>query len=170
MFKRTVEGYPYEEFKYCECGCQKTIHKENYNSQECYFIKNHDKKGKSYWKGRKHSEDAKKKIGEAHKGEKNPMFGRKGELSPTYVGDRITTKEGIHYRMRQLIPKPEVCEMCKSVPPFELSNKDHKYRQVKDDWQWLCICCHRIYDNNYERNFKKWNENKNRGSKQQARI
>lgn len=147
MLRKTAEGYLYEEFKYCSCGCGFTLPKKNYNWHEQFFIRGHQHRGKSYWKDRKHSEEAKKKISEARIGEKNPMFGRKGELSPTYIGDKITTIEGIHYRMKQIIKKPEFCEICKLMPPFELSNKDHKYREVKEDWQYLCVSCHRIYDN-----------------------
>ena len=163
MISKTVEGYEYEEFKYCSCKCGFTLPKKNYNYHEQFFIKNHDKKGNTFWRGRKHSEEAKKKIGEAHKGEKNHFYGRFRELNYAWKGDQIKTIEGIHYRMKQIIKKTEKCEICNLVPPFELSNKDHKYREVKEDWDWLCIPCHRERDDNYNKNFKKYNDEKKKG-------
>ena len=34
--------------------------------------------------GKHHTEEAKRKLSEAHKGKNNPMYGRSGELSPSY--------------------------------------------------------------------------------------
>ena len=51
------------------------------------FYNNHSLAGKNHpMYGKKHSEETRKKISEAsnHKGEKNPMYGKRGELSPTY--------------------------------------------------------------------------------------
>ena len=51
--------------------------------------------------------------------------------------------------------------MCKLVPPQELSNKSGLYSLTDlNDWWYLCIKCHRKFDNNYEKNFKAYNETK----------
>ena len=51
------------------------------------FYNNHSLAGKNHpMYGKKHSEEARKKMSEAanHKGENNPMYGKRGELSPMY--------------------------------------------------------------------------------------
>lgn len=51
------------------------------------FYNNHSLAGKKHpMYGKHHSEETRKKISEAsnHKGEKNPMYGKRGELSPMY--------------------------------------------------------------------------------------
>ena len=69
--------------KLCECGCGKEVTKEGNR-----FISGHNSKGKTHseetrkkigeiWKGRKHTEETKKKISEAKKGEKHPFYGKK---------------------------------------------------------------------------------------------
>lgn len=127
-------------------------------------------KEKSYWYGKKRSKDTKIKISKSrtgkYKGLQHHYFGKdrpeiKGSNNPLWKGDKLTTDEGLHYRIKTMKPKPEVCEICKLIPPQELSNKSGLYSLTDlNDWQWVCIKCHRKFDNNYEKNFKPYNEAK----------
>ncbi len=168
----------------------------------------------------KHSEETKKKLSEARKGEGNPMFGKKfseetkrkmsqshkyivfteewrKNISEALTGKKLSedhrrsltlaklgiknhnygkpmsekqktklsiiqkgrdrsngnfTYRALHKRMNKLIPKPDLCQICNKVPPQELSNKDHKYMEIKEDWQWLCRSCHKIHDGRINNN------------------
>lgn len=46
--------------------------------------------------------------------------------------------------------QPDTCEFCKKTGlkglQIHWSNKDHKYRRVRSDWQRLCSKCHKNYD------------------------
>jgi hypothetical protein len=93
MVSRTVIIGKYVEFKYCECGCQKTLSKYYIQpdgrvrkEKERSFIHGHHfkvignpmlgKKGKDNPNfGRKHSEESKKKMGEM-KRKNHPMKGK----------------------------------------------------------------------------------------------
>ena len=76
----TTRGYKHtEEYK----SYMSKLHSGSGNP----FYNNHSLSGKNHpMYGKKHSEETRKKISEAsnHKGEKNPMYGKRGELSPMY--------------------------------------------------------------------------------------
>ena len=62
---------------------------------ETRFIKGH----KGYWSGKKmptRTEEHKRKIAESHMGEKNPAYGKIGELNPRYIKDRTLLKKTDH--------------------------------------------------------------------------
>lgn len=159
------------EFIYCVCGCGLTRSKYNAKGELARYIRGHTNKGKH------HTEEHRHKIGDAQRGEKHHFYGKKlteehkkkirenaarGEKNPKWVGNNFKTLEGLHYRIRTQLPRPLLCEICKVCSPQELSNKNHKYSMDLSDWQWLCKRCHRDYDNNYEKNFKKANEERKR--------
>jgi hypothetical protein len=48
--------------------------------------------------------------------------------------------------VRLRLPKPTHCPNCNESKPLQLSNKDHKYRRILEDWQYLCRKCHSRYD------------------------
>jgi hypothetical protein len=79
--------------------------------------------------------------------------------------------EGQHYRMKQLVKKPLLCEMCKEKEPLDLANISGKYLYDVNDWQWLCRKCHMLsdgriknlsqYTSNHSQNIKKmWDKRK----------
>lgn len=94
------------------------------------------------------------------KGKLNPSYGKTGIESPAwkrnYVG--ITAKHG---RIKNLLGKAIRCENCGTKNKVQWSNKDHKYKDNKNDWQQLCPKCHTKYDRkNNNKNFNELKLNK----------
>ena len=57
-----------------------------------------------------------------------------------------------HRRMELVISKTDYCWICKKkTKDLVLSNKDHKYRNCLEDWQWICRKCHKKWDHNYQK-------------------
>jgi len=76
-----------------------------------------------------------------------PSFYEKfsGEKNPGWKGGE-TKHAGIHNWVRRHYQKTGECEGCGSTRKTAWSNKDHKYRRVREDWQEMCYSCHQKYD------------------------
>jgi uncharacterized protein YlaI len=137
VISKTEEGYPFEEFIYCGCGCQHTRTKYNWVKKETKFINGHENRGKIM------SEKQKKMISESLKGT------RLGELNPAWKGDEVGLN-ALHLFIRSRLPEPKLCQMCNQVPPYDLANISGKYLRDLDDWLYLCRSCHKIFDIRYK--------------------
>ena len=62
-----------------------------------------------------------------------------------YKGEAVGNK-GLHHWIRRYKPAPILCEICKEKPPQNLANKTGIYSRDFENWFYLCIRCHRIYD------------------------
>lgn len=99
--------------------------------------KEHKEKIAKTMTGKPHlSEQAKKKLSEIHKGENNPMW----------KGNKVKYK-GIHNWISNNKPKPDLCEICNLVPPYDAANISGKYLRDLKDWQYICRSCHMKTDN-----------------------
>ncbi|KKN34228.1 hypothetical protein LCGC14_0795770 [marine sediment metagenome] len=88
----------------------------------------------SSFKGHKHTNEAKEKNRQAH------IFSDWNRL--TYAGK--------HKRMRNAIPKGDICEECgEKTNKLNITNIDHKYLQNTEDWEWKCRSCHQNHDIKY---------------------
>lgn len=76
----------------------------------------------------------------------NPMFGKRGNKSPSWKGDNIGYS-AIHSWVRKNKSKIDACEKCHKNRKLEISNISGKYKRDIDDYEWLCIPCHRNKDN-----------------------
>lgn len=123
------------EFIYCGCGCGKTRSKYNKNGRESKYINGHN------WKGKKHTETTKQKMKELGKGENNA----------NWKADNISMW-GLHKWLRENISKPKLCPMCKQKPPRDMANITGFYNRDVQNWTWLCVRCHKYFDNIIERN------------------
>jgi len=57
------------------------------------------------------------------------------------------TYDGIHYHIKKVKPKPNYCTICcKKTKKLQLCCIDHIYTLNPKDYIWLCISCHRIFD------------------------
>ncbi len=140
MLKRTVEGYPYEEFIYCGCGCGKTRSRVNSSGNIRTHLAGHGIKGK------KRPEETRKKMSLWQIGENNNQW--KGD-------SQNLGYDGIHRRVRVKFPKPNLCQMCKQKPPRDLACLTGIYNDDVVNWAYLCRKCHQKWDNIPERNFRK---------------
>jgi len=127
--------------KYCSAKCQheSLLGRISWNRGEVgsRCAKAH---GFGLWmKGRKLSEETKKKIGEAVSNEKHPLW--KAEK---------VSYSGLHYWVSRKLGKPDTCEHCGRSglkgKQINWANRSHEYRRDLDDWLRLCVPCHRNYD------------------------
>lgn len=104
-------------------------------------------------KGKKKSDETKRKLSEAHKGKKLSEEHKKsisealsGEKSANWKGDDARY-DAVHKWASKNKSKPEFCEMCgKSGRKLQLSNKTGKLIRDINNFQYVCIFCHRKYD------------------------
>ena len=66
-------------------------------------------------------------------------------MHPQWKGDDVSYRT-LHYWVTKHLPKPQVCQICKLDKRLEVSNKNGLYIKNLDNWQWVCINCHRRYD------------------------
>jgi hypothetical protein len=111
----------------CKCGCGQTRLDRDNQGRLREYIKGH------YNRDRKLSEKTKEKL----RGDKN--YGWKAdEVGYGQIHDFVGIK-------RQ---KPEFCETCHKVLPYDLAFLLHpqRYTRNPDDYRWLCRSCHMILD------------------------
>lgn len=78
---------------------------------------------------------------------KKPEMGRNrlGNNNPNWVGDKIK-KKPVHSWVRRYLTKPELCEMCKIRPAYDLANVTGIYSRDLNNWKYYCRKCHMISD------------------------
>lgn len=86
------------------------------------------------------TEDGRRRVSIANSGAKNGMW----------RGNKVSYS-AIHDWVKWHLPKSEVCNECKKVPPLDLANISNKYKRDLSDWEWLCRRCHMIKDGRLER-------------------
>lgn len=108
----------------------------------------HSLKMSSYRIGKKMSEKSIEKISQYMKGKRHAL-GTKMEKSHLWKGDKAKYVS-IHCWVLNNYGRPLKCEVCGkeggSSRLYNWSNKDHKYKRAREDWQRLCASCHKKYD------------------------
>ena len=56
------------------------------------------------------------------------------------------TMSGIHYHIKQVKEKPELCDRCYKSKPLELASINHTYSLDPLEWKYLCRSCHITFD------------------------
>ena len=131
MLKRTAEGYLYQEFIYCGCNCGKTRSRVNSSGNIRTHLAGHGIKGKH------HSEEHRKNLSEAQRGEKNHRW----------KGDNAGY-EALHHWVRKHFWPTGLCQMCMLVPPRDLACITGIYNREFKNWRYYCRSCHKIFDIN----------------------
>lgn len=67
------------------------------------------------------------------------------EKSHRWKGDNVGYKF-LHIFMRRIKPKPDLCEYCGLVPPYDLANVSGIYNRDPESYRYLCRKCHRRQD------------------------
>ena len=81
--------------------------------------------------------------------------GISGEDHYAWKGDKASYS-AIHYWVARNKIKPEGCEKCGKINcRLELANISGKYKRDINDYDWLCVKCHRNFDGWYEKILKK---------------
>lgn len=90
-------------------------------------------------KGVKKSDDHRRKLSEAHKGEK----------AYNWKGDDASYRTK-HQWAARTFGVPDTCEHCGKSGLKERqihwANKSGQYKRILDDWRRLCVSCHKKYD------------------------
>ena len=86
----------------------------------------------------------------AHIGIRSSFYGKHGEKSPVWKGDKVSYK-GIHNWIKRHKPEPDICEICDLKKKLDLANISGEYKRDLDDWEYLCRKCHiRKYHSKYQ--------------------
>ena len=105
-------------------------------------------------RNRKLTQEWKDNISKAHIGIIIPSM--RGDLHPNWKGPAAGIS-GIHKWVRSRKVKPEKCELCNKKRKLQLSSKNHAYTRDINEYQYLCISCHRKWDiehNKYSNHLK----------------
>lgn len=88
-----------------------------------------------------------------HRNHPNALYGRReaklGENNPNWKGGdgcNIKSLSSFHEYIRNHKPKPELCEDCGKVPPYDVANISGEYKRDLSDWKWICRRCHMVED------------------------
>ena len=100
-------------------------------------------KGNKNTKGRKLSDETKRKIGLANSVAPHPC----GEKNSNWKGDDVGIS-GVHcwIKKQRGLARNYICEICRKKPAHDWSNVDHEYKRNLCDYHPLCVSCHRKYD------------------------
>ncbi len=107
---------------------------------------------KHYLYGKHRSEETKAKLRIYHKGKHtSPKTEfKKGDNMNEYNSNWKADNAGYvakHAWVYLRLGKPSICDFCKTtIGKFEWSNISGNYLRDLNDWQRLCISCHRKYD------------------------
>lgn len=115
-------------------------------SKKCYGLSRKNKTHIGYY-GKEKAEDIKRKVSKTRIGI------NANEKHGLWKGNDVG-RESLHAWIKRRKPKPEFCERCGKKEPKELSNNSGKYKRDINDFEWLCISCHRKKDykgNQYKR-------------------
>lgn len=106
-------------------------------------------------KGKKRSEEFRKKLSQKYLGSGNPFYGKhhslelrksigersKDEKAHNWKGDKVGYA-ALHIWVKRRLRKPIVCQICKTKKPYDLANISQRYKRDVSDWEWLCRKCH----------------------------
>jgi hypothetical protein len=147
----------------CACGCGTMIPPFHSNGVPKRYVKWH------YWKGKKRSDESKRKISLALMGRSsNPETNKKRSL--TLKGRQFTEEHrnnlsikamsennnmwkgddvgyhALHVWVRKRLPEPKYCEFCEKRKPRDLANVTGVYNRALENWKYLCVSCHKKFD------------------------
>lgn len=80
--------------------------------------------------------------------------GLRGKDSPLWKGDKASYS-AMHKWIRRQKTKSDCCEKCGKIGRLELANISGKYKRDVNDFEWLCIKCHRNMDKWFKKIMKK---------------
>ena len=70
---------------------------------------------------------------------------RHGEDNPVWKADNVSYKS-LHQYIRRHLSRPNICENCKSVTPYDVACINGIYDRNLENWRWWCRRCHMNID------------------------
>lgn len=123
----------------CECGCGQITN--IYRGKPCKYLKNHYKNHNGFglwWKeGKPHTTLGKKRPDSVER--------MKNDRNPMWCGDSVGVS-ALHLWVRGHLSKPDKCQKCGLVPPYDLANITGIYNRDFNNWKYYCRRCHMISD------------------------
>ena len=126
-------------------------------------------KRKGYWTGKKMSDETKLKMSLARKGKKfTEEHKRKigeantGENHGLWKGDNVGYKS-LHQWVSRHKGKARKCIKCNSIKNVEWANISGKYKRDLNDWMPLCKKCHTAFDDVINKGWITWRKNEKKG-------
>ena len=121
---------------FCACGCGERIGLRNERRCLRRYQPRHVGKNNSI----PHSKEWNKNVALSKMGPKNAMW----------KGDKVDVNT-LHKWIKRHLVKPDKCDICKKVPPYDLANKTGTYSRDFLNWYWLCRRCHMLSDGRMEK-------------------
>lgn len=118
------------------CGRRYEVKPSREEKSKCCSRECLSKYKSELFSGRQLSDDWKKRIGEANK----------GELHGLWKGDDVGYK-ALHDWVYREKGSPKKCQWCGSTENMEWANKSRDYKRDANDWLELCKKCHWRWDN-----------------------
>lgn len=118
----------YQGDKCKKCNKEITIKNKSGYCRSCRML------GNKITLGRKMSEKQRLELSNLRKGKKNGMW----------KGDKVGYN-ALHGWIKNNHEKPDKCDECKKVTPYDLANKGIYNRNISN-WEWLCRKCHMTKD------------------------
>ena len=94
------------------------------------------------------SAEVRKKISLHHadvSGERNPMFMKRGEQSPSFIDGRSFFKGETYRKMLLASGRVQECEVCKATENLHVHHIDGDHsNNVLENLTWVCVKCHNL--------------------------
>ncbi len=95
------------------------------------------------------------KISQHHadvRGEKNPMYMRRGAKAPSYKDGRNSFKGEVYRKMLLASGRKQECEICKATESLHVHHIDGDHsNNVLENLTWVCVKCHNLIKHHRER-------------------
>ena len=82
-------------------------------------------------------------------------------MNPNWKGKKVGYG-ALHTWIKKRLVKPKICQLCRKNAPYDLANKNNKYKRKVSDWLWLCRKCHMQIDGRIEKLKKEANKYRRR--------
>lgn len=130
----------------CGCGCGEKINQFDRRGRERSILKGHT------FKGKRMTDESRKRMSESHTGKQlspehksNISLANSDERHYEWKGDSVGY-DALHKWVKKILKKPKLCQLCNKFPPEELANITGVYNRRLENWEYLCIKCHRWFD------------------------
>lgn len=127
----------------CECGCGNITN--IYRGKPRRFMKDHYRSigfGLWWYENKPHPSLGIKRPDAVER--------MKNNGNPEWKGDDVG-KDAVHQWIKRRLPKPDKCQKCGLIPPYDLACVTGIYNRDFKNWQYWCRKCHMTDDGRMEK-------------------